>query len=125
MCSLDLLSMANLVNYFGKSPSIDDITLFPILLVKGTTKIAIYGLGNIRDERLYQTFKDRKVKLMRPREARDEWFNIFVIHQNRYTNTRLDSLCLPRVCQCCWLTHVIVLASSAAWHTARRTTFTK
>jgi hypothetical protein len=39
LCSLDLLSMANLVNYFGKSPSIDNITLFPILLVKGTTKV--------------------------------------------------------------------------------------
>ena len=33
------------------------IKLYPILLRKGTTKVALYGLGNIRDERLYRMFQ--------------------------------------------------------------------
>lgn len=82
---MDILSVANLVNYFGKSDNIDDITIYPILMRKGRTKVALYGLGNIRDERLYRTFQQKKVRLMRPIEAQDEWFNIMVIHQNRYS----------------------------------------
>jgi hypothetical protein len=30
--------------------------VYPILMSKGKTKVALYGLGNIRDERLYRTF---------------------------------------------------------------------
>lgn len=80
--------MSNLVNYFGKSENVDDVTVYPLLLSKGElTKIAIYGLGNIRDERLYRTFQQKKVKLMRPVEAKDAWFNIFVLHQNRVAHS--------------------------------------
>eukprot|EP01117_Protostelium_nocturnum_P020548 TRINITY_DN9299_c0_g1_i2.p1 TRINITY_DN9299_c0_g1~~TRINITY_DN9299_c0_g1_i2.p1 ORF type:complete len:711 (-),score=296.00 TRINITY_DN9299_c0_g1_i2:56-2188(-) len=87
LASLDLLAVTNLVNYFGKNDNIDDVTVYPILMRKGETKVAIYGMGNIRDERLYRTFQQKKVKLMRPIEAREEWFNIFVIHQNRYAHS--------------------------------------
>ncbi|KAM9973645.1 hypothetical protein ACTFIW_010759 [Dictyostelium discoideum] len=83
LAALDLLSVSNLVNYFGKTEDIDDITVYPLLLGKGETKIAIYGLGNIRDERLHRTFQKQSVKLMRPMESKDEWFNILVLHQNR------------------------------------------
>ncbi|EGC34567.1 hypothetical protein DICPUDRAFT_34779, partial [Dictyostelium purpureum] len=83
LAALDLLSVSNLVNYFGKTEDIDDITVYPLLLGKGETKIAIYGLGNIRDERLYRTFQKQSVKLMRPLENKDDWFNILVLHQNR------------------------------------------
>lgn len=83
LAALDLLSVSNLVNYFGKTEDIDDITVYPLLLGKGETKIAIYGLGNIRDERLHRTFQKQSVKLMRPVESKDEWFNILVLHQNR------------------------------------------
>jgi len=38
-----------------------DIKIRPILLHKGNVRLAIYGLGNIRDERLVQTFKANKV----------------------------------------------------------------
>eukprot|EP01125_Pyxidicula_operculata_P014664 TRINITY_DN4906_c2_g1_i1.p1 TRINITY_DN4906_c2_g1~~TRINITY_DN4906_c2_g1_i1.p1 ORF type:complete len:745 (-),score=229.28 TRINITY_DN4906_c2_g1_i1:59-2110(-) len=81
--ALDILSVCNMVNYFGKSNNIDEITVYPILITKGTTKLALYGMGNIRDERLYRTFQQKKVKLMRPVEMRDEWFNLMVLHQNR------------------------------------------
>ena len=80
---MDLLAMSNLVNYFGKSDSIDDIHVKPILMSKGETKLALYGLGWIRDERLYRSFQQKKVKFYRPKDAKDEWFNLFVIHQNR------------------------------------------
>jgi double-strand break repair protein MRE11 len=45
----------------------------------------LYGLGNIRDERLYATWHDEgKVTWLRPQDAElSEWFNIFVFHQNR------------------------------------------
>jgi len=55
----------------------------PLLLGKGQTRVAIYGLGNVRDERLHRLFKSGKVKLMLPAEDQHTWFNIFVIHQNR------------------------------------------
>jgi len=90
LSAMDLLSISNLVNYFGKSTSIDDIHVKPILISKGETKLALYGLGHIRDERLYQTFKQKKVKFYRPLASNNpsssttqEWFNIFVVHQNR------------------------------------------
>ena len=81
LAALDLLSVCNLLNYFGKSENVDDVTVYPLLVGKGETRAAIYGLGNIRDERLYRTFQQKKVKLMRPVEEKEKWFNIFVLHQ--------------------------------------------
>jgi double-strand break repair protein MRE11 len=84
LSALDILSGANLINYFGKTNDIKDIEIAPILLRKGKTKVAMYGLGNIRDERLFQTWKkEKKVKWLRPEQHSDEWFNLFVLHQNR------------------------------------------
>lgn len=82
LSSLDLLATAGLLNYFGKAASVDDITMTPILLQKGTTRLALYGLGAVRDERLHRTFLQRKVKMLRPPEA-DDWFSMLVLHQNR------------------------------------------
>ena len=79
----DILSVANLVNYFGKSDKVDDIIVYPILIQKGSTKLALYGLGSMRDERLNRMFSQQKVKFVRPDcGGRDnEWFNIFTLHQ--------------------------------------------
>eukprot|EP01124_Arcella_intermedia_P010158 TRINITY_DN16696_c0_g2_i2.p1 TRINITY_DN16696_c0_g2~~TRINITY_DN16696_c0_g2_i2.p1 ORF type:complete len:688 (-),score=206.17 TRINITY_DN16696_c0_g2_i2:44-2107(-) len=85
--ALDLLSVCNFVNYFGKSSSIDDITVYPILMTKGMSKLALYGIGNIRDERLFRTFQQKKVKLKRPVENREEWFSMMVLHQNRVAHS--------------------------------------
>ena len=46
--------------------------------------MALYGLGSMRDERLYKTFCLKNVHMLRPKEDPDSWFNIFVIHQNRF-----------------------------------------
>lgn len=83
LCALDILSCAGLVNHFGRSMSVDKIDISPILLQKGTTKIALYGLGSIPDERLYRMFVNKQVTMLRPKEDENSWFNLFVIHQNR------------------------------------------
>ncbi|KAM9321452.1 double-strand break repair protein MRE11 [Gastrophryne carolinensis] len=83
LCALDLLSCAGLVNHFGRSNSVEKIDISPVLLQKGRTKIALYGLGSIPDERLYRMFVNKQVTMLRPREDESSWFNLFVIHQNR------------------------------------------
>ncbi|XP_053176683.1 double-strand break repair protein MRE11 [Scomber japonicus] len=83
LCALDLLSASGLVNHFGHSQSVERIEISPILMQKGSTKLALYGLGSIPDERLYRMFVNNQVTMLRPKEDQDEWFNLFTIHQNR------------------------------------------
>eukprot|EP00064_Thunnus_orientalis_P004324 superscaffoldBa00000391_g4335 len=83
LCALDLLSASGLVNHFGHSQSVEKIEISPILMQKGNTKLALYGLGSIPDERLYRMFVNNQVTMLRPKEDQDEWFNLFTIHQNR------------------------------------------
>ncbi|XP_072248545.1 double-strand break repair protein MRE11 [Leuresthes tenuis] len=83
LCALDLLSASGLINHFGHSHSVERIEISPILLQKGSTKLALYGLGSIPDERLYRMFVNNQVSMLRPKEDQDEWFNLFTIHQNR------------------------------------------
>ncbi|XP_030600519.1 double-strand break repair protein MRE11 [Archocentrus centrarchus] len=83
LCALDLLSASGLVNHFGHSHSVEKIEISPILMQKGSTKLALYGLGSIPDERLYRMFVNKQVSMLRPREDEDGWFNLFTIHQNR------------------------------------------
>jgi double-strand break repair protein MRE11 len=80
---MDILAMSGFLNYFGKCEDVSQVNMHPILLRKGKTKLALYGIGNIRDERLNRTFRDGNVKMYRPREDANDWFNLFVIHQNR------------------------------------------
>lgn len=105
LSALDLLSVTGLVNYFGKvelpssdalasrsskaAPaagglSDDGIRIRPVLLQKGDTKIALYGMGNIKDERMHYELRANRVRMYRPREDPDDWFNILTIHQNRW-----------------------------------------
>uniref|UniRef100_A0A674BE63 Double-strand break repair protein MRE11 n=1 Tax=Salmo trutta TaxID=8032 RepID=A0A674BE63_SALTR len=83
LCALDLLSSAGLVNHFGRSQSVERIEISPVLLQKGSTKLALYGIGSIPDERLYRMFVNNQVTMLRPKEDQDQWFNVFTIHQNR------------------------------------------
>lgn len=52
LCALDILSCAGLLNHFGRSTSVEKIDISPILLRKGRTKIALYGLGKYLSARL-------------------------------------------------------------------------
>uniref|UniRef100_A0A8C2C940 Double-strand break repair protein MRE11 n=1 Tax=Cyprinus carpio TaxID=7962 RepID=A0A8C2C940_CYPCA len=83
LCAIDLLSCAGLINHFGRSRSVEKLEISPVLLKKGNTRIALYGIGSIPDERLYRMFINNQVTMLRPREDEDGWFNLFVIHQNR------------------------------------------
>jgi double-strand break repair protein MRE11 len=68
------------VNYFGKVNNIEDIEVKPILFTKGQTKIALYGIGNMKDERLNMAFENKKIKFLRPVNNTEDWFNILVLH---------------------------------------------
>ena len=90
--AVDILATANLVNYFGKanlqygadSDPHGEVKVRPILIRKGDTKLALYGLGNIRDERMCRLLnRPHGVQWARPTEYEDEWVNVFVLHQNR------------------------------------------
>ncbi|KAM4627357.1 double-strand break repair protein MRE11 isoform 1-T2 [Polymixia lowei] len=83
LCTLDLVSSCGLINHFGRSQSVEKIEISPILMQKGNTKLALYGLGSIPDERLYRMFVNNQVTMLRPKEDQDQWFNLFTIHQNR------------------------------------------
>ncbi|KAA3467600.1 double-strand break repair protein MRE11 [Gossypium australe] len=91
LSAIDILSVCNLVNYFGKmvlaGSGVDQITLYPILIRKGSTAVALYGLENIRDGRLNRMFQTpQAVQWMRPEPQEgckvSDWFNILVLHQN-------------------------------------------
>ncbi|KRT85421.1 Calcineurin-like phosphoesterase, partial [Oryctes borbonicus] len=79
--ALDILSSNGLINYFGRCTDLAKVEVKPILLQKGDTKIAIYGLSHITDQRLVRLFREKKVKM--PYVEGEDWFNILVLHQNR------------------------------------------
>ena len=72
------------MNYFGKLKSVEEIEVVPVLLQKGNTKIALFGIGNMKDERLNLAFENKAIKFKRPMQDADAWFNVLVLHQNRY-----------------------------------------
>lgn len=91
-CSLDLLQAAGLLNYFGRVAEADNIEAKPILLQKGITKLALFGLSNVRDERMFRTFRDHKVKWFRPNVQMGDWFNMLAVHQNHHAHTATSYL---------------------------------
>lgn len=63
ICSLDILSSAGFVNYFGKTIDLEEVSVSPLLMQKGETLLSIYGLSHIKDARLARLFEQEKVKL--------------------------------------------------------------
>ncbi|XP_072942023.1 double-strand break repair protein MRE11 [Epargyreus clarus] len=80
--SLDILSISGLVNYFGKWTDYTQVRVSPVLLQKGETKLSLYGLSHLKDQRLSRLFAEKKVVMELPDDSND-WFNILVLHQNR------------------------------------------
>ena len=81
--SLDNLHTAGLVNYFGRVNNLKEITICPLLFKKGENRLALYGMSSVKDERLHRLFRENLVKMLKPEEETDSWFNLFVLHQNR------------------------------------------
>ncbi|GAA95975.1 uncharacterized protein L969DRAFT_26055 [Mixia osmundae IAM 14324] len=99
LSALDLLSVSGLINYFGRQElpgsTITDsqakeqgIEIKPILLKKGKTKLCMYGVGNMRDERFHQELRAGRIRYMKPQDQAEEWFNLMLIHQNRAPRTQ-------------------------------------
>lgn len=86
-----MLSACGLVNYVGKidlphsaeNEQQEGIAIKPVLLRKGNSKIALYGVGNVKDARMHFELRSNRVKMYMPRD-KNEWFNILLLHQNRY-----------------------------------------
>lgn len=92
LAALDILQMSGLLNYYGRMPESDNIQVKPVLLQKGSTKLALYGMSNIRDERLFRTFRDGNVRFFQPNVHKDEWFNLASVHQNHHAYTETGYL---------------------------------
>ena len=92
LAALDLLQVSGLLNYYGRTPESDKIEIKPVLLQKGRTKLALYGMSNVRDERLFRTFRDGKVKFFQPSVQKDDWFNLMSVHQNHHAYTETGYL---------------------------------
>lgn len=88
---LDVLHEAGLVNLFGKFSDIDQFDVSPILLRKGSTRVALFGIGSQRDDRLCRAFAGQTIRFLRPRAGYDDWFNILVLHQNRPKRSTIRS----------------------------------
>ena len=97
LSAMDVLSTAGLINYFGKHAlsggSVGTVDLKPVLMRKGATKVALYGLGYIRDNRLHQMFNVKDAVVWhRPGETKESssssWFNVMLIHQNRAAHSK-------------------------------------
>ncbi|KAJ5718551.1 hypothetical protein N7488_004197 [Penicillium malachiteum] len=92
LAALDLLQVSGLLNYYGRTPEADNIEIKPVLLQKGRTKLALYGMSNVRDERLFRTFRDGKVKFFQPSVQKNDWFNLMSVHQNHHAYTETGYL---------------------------------
>ncbi|KAI9070370.1 DNA repair exonuclease [Trametes sanguinea] len=90
LCALDMLSVTGLINYMGKVdlPMADaesqntGIAIRPVLLRKGNTRLGLYGVGNVKDQRMHFELRSNRVRMYMPKD-KDKWFNILVLHQNR------------------------------------------
>ncbi|KAJ1502252.1 Double-strand break repair protein mre11a, partial [Coelomomyces lativittatus] len=80
--ALDLLSIAGLVNYFGHNSDLHQVTVSPLLLRKGKTYVSVFGLGYIRDERLYRLFENKDIQYLHP-VSLHSWFRLGLVHQTR------------------------------------------
>jgi double-strand break repair protein MRE11 len=95
-----MLSVAGLINYMGKfdlplsaadaqsSEQPNGITVRPVLLRKGNTRLGMYGVGNVKDQRMHFELRSNRVRMFMPKD-KDDWFNILLVHQNRCVELRI------------------------------------
>ncbi|KAF8173678.1 Metallo-dependent phosphatase-like protein [Pholiota molesta] len=90
LSAMDILSVTGLVNYMGKIDlPISDadapttgIAVRPVLLRKGKTQLGLYGIGNVKDQRMHFELRSNRVRMFMPKD-KDDWFNMLLLHQNR------------------------------------------
>ncbi|KAI6025995.1 Mre11 DNA-binding presumed domain-containing protein [Pisolithus marmoratus] len=99
LCALDVLSASGLINYMGKfdlplseaDAQTEGIAIRPVLLRKGVTHLGLYGVGNVKDQRMHFELRSNRVRMYMPRN-RDDWFNILLLHQNRVRHGPQESV---------------------------------
>ncbi|KAF9467208.1 Metallo-dependent phosphatase-like protein [Collybia nuda] len=99
LCALDVLSVSGLLNYMGKidlpmsdaDASTTGIAVRPVLLRKGNTHLGLYGIGNVKDQRMHFELRSNRVRMFMPRN-KDDWFNILLLHQNRVKHGPQESV---------------------------------
>ena len=84
LSSMDQLNENSYINYFGKVENIETVSVEPVILIKGTTKIALYGIGHISDTR-FNLLKERdELSFCRPTNPDgtidESFFSILVVH---------------------------------------------
>lgn len=91
LAALDMLSVSGLINYMGKvdlplnaaDAQQSGIAIKPVLLRKGNTRTGMYGVGNIKDQRMHFELRSNRVRMFMPKD-KDDWFNVLILHQNRW-----------------------------------------
>jgi double-strand break repair protein MRE11 len=84
--AIHLMQSAHLLNYLGCEREEDQIIVKPVVLQKEETCVYIYGLGNIKEERLNRLLREEKVVFEKPENEKSAVF-ILVVHQNRFKAT--------------------------------------
>ncbi|EDR28118.1 double-strand break repair protein MRE11A, putative [Entamoeba dispar SAW760] len=97
VAGLDILQTAGLVNFIGKAEDISKIDnttdqtilhLSPILLQKGTTRIALYGMSYKKNEEMHRLWASSQVQIDEPD---GDIFKILLIHQDRILRNTLTT----------------------------------
>jgi double-strand break repair protein MRE11 len=57
-----MLSNAGLVNYFGRQVDMNNVVVSPLLMKKGTTQLAVYGIGALKEKMMHRLLRNNKVK---------------------------------------------------------------
>ncbi|CAD5220779.1 unnamed protein product [Bursaphelenchus xylophilus] len=93
--AVDIYHEAGVLNIFGRFKDIKYFDVNPVLLEKenpdgSVSKVALYGIGSQRDDRLARAFMSGHVRFNKPSNY-EEYLNILVLHQNRPQRSTLRS----------------------------------
>lgn len=97
---LKILSNLKLINYLGNFNITDkeDLEVEPVILSKGSTRLNLYGLSNIKEERLNKLIRNNQLTFLTNDEVTPNGLNVLLLHQNRSVNlnkTYLNENLLP------------------------------
>ncbi|EJW04387.1 DNA repair protein (mre11) [Edhazardia aedis USNM 41457] len=93
---IESIAPTYLINYIGKHKNHNNLLIKPLLVHKNDVKVAIYGVGNVRDNRMYKIFMEGRIKYDRP-EDYSSYVNILLLHQNRIPYNGNDYVPIERI----------------------------
>jgi double-strand break repair protein MRE11 len=90
LSAVSLVHTTKYVNYIINQNDEDSLLVEPVILQKGRTKLAIYCLGHVKEERLNRLISTNKLQYKVPPDY-EQHFNILVVHQNRFKGNGLGA----------------------------------